>query len=127
MGAVLATIAVRGHAGVRDFEACLDDPRIAGFRQKVRMVLDEQVDAAYPRHWIGKVTVVTTDGRTLAGRIDEPKGDPGNSLSRAEIESKAVDLGQFGGAASEAEMRKAVGRLWAIAELDRVGQLLTAA
>ena len=48
------------------------------------MALDEEVDRAYPARWIGKVTVTTHDGRTLHGRVDEPKGDPGNTLSRDE-------------------------------------------
>jgi 2-methylcitrate dehydratase PrpD len=124
MGTVLGTIAVRRRAGVRDFESCLDDADIAAFRGKVRIVHDAEVDAAYPRCWIGKVTVVTTDGRTLAGRVDEPKGDPGNSLTRAEIEAKAVDLAMFGQAASESEAHAAVRRLWTIAEQDRVDRLL---
>ncbi len=40
-------------------------------RDRVRMELDPEVDGAYQR-WIGKVTV-TTDGRTLHGRVDEQK------------------------------------------------------
>ena len=111
-------------AGVRDFESCLGDADIAAFRPKVRMALDAEVDAAYPRRWIGKVTVATTDGRRLAGRVDEPKGDPGNSLTRAEIEAKAVDLAKFGEAASEPEMRDLLARVWRIAELERISPLL---
>ena len=124
MGTVLGTVALRRHVGVRAFETCLGDPDIAAFRGRVRMAFDPEVDAAYPRRWIGKVTVETTDGRVLDGRVDEPKGDPGNTLNRAEIEAKALDLASFGGAAGEAEMRAALGRLWAIDGLDRVGALL---
>jgi 2-methylcitrate dehydratase PrpD len=88
-------------------------------------VLDPEVDAAYPRRWIGKVTVHTTDGRTLQGRVDEPKGDPGNTLSREEIEAKALQLAAFGGGASEAEMRDTVKRLWQVAQWPRVTMLLS--
>ena len=35
------------------------------------MILDAEVDAAYPQRWLGRVTVTTTDGRTLQGAIDE--------------------------------------------------------
>ena len=63
-------------------------PRIAAFRGKAEMVLDQEVDQAYPARWIGKVTVQTADGRTLEGRVDEPKGDPGNTLSREELEER---------------------------------------
>lgn len=33
------------------------------------MVLDTEVDSAYPKRWIGKVTVNTTFGRGLHGRL----------------------------------------------------------
>jgi 2-methylcitrate dehydratase PrpD len=74
-------------------------------------VLDDEVDAAYPRHWLGRVDVETTDGRTLRGRVDVPKGDPGNSLSRAELEQKAMRLSRFSGAANDSEVRAAIERI----------------
>ena len=67
----------------------------------------------------------TNDGRVLQGRVDEPKGDPGNTLSRAELEDKALRLALYHGGASEAEMRAAMVRLWGIAQWPQVGQLLT--
>ena len=90
------------------------------------MVLDAEVDAAYPRRWIGKVTVTTTDGRVLQGRVDEPKGDPGNTLSRDEITAKAQRLAAFSHAATTDEMTRAIDALWAIAQSPRVGRLLEA-
>ena len=91
------------------------------------MQLDEEVDTAYPARWIGKVTVVTTDGRVLHGRVDEPKGDPGNTLSRDELEQKALRLAEFSGAASEGEMRAAFERIWRIADATTVGDLVVSA
>ncbi len=127
MGTVLGLIAVHGRAGLAEFEEhALQDPRVASFRERVRMILDPEVDAAYPQRWIGKVEVRSVDGRTLTARVDVPKGDPGNALSRAEIEEKAVRLGRFRGAATEAELRAAIARLWRIAEEPRVGRLLPA-
>jgi 2-methylcitrate dehydratase PrpD len=127
MGTVLGLIAVHGKASLAEFEEhALGDPRVASFRERVRMALDPEVDGAYPQRWIGKVEVRTVDGRTLSARVDVPKGDPGNSLSRAELEEKAVRLGQFRGAASEAEMRAAVARVWKLEEEPRLGRLLPA-
>jgi 2-methylcitrate dehydratase PrpD len=83
------------------------------------------VDRAYPARWIGKVRVETNDGRVLHGRVDEPKGDPGNTLSRAELEDKALRLALYHGGASEAEMRAAMARLWGIAQWPQLGPLLT--
>ena len=93
-------------------------------REKVRRVLDPEVDAASPQRWSGKVTVQTTDGRTLAGRVEEPKGDPGNTLSREELTAKALRLAAYGGAVSDAQARAAVQRLWQVQEWPRTQHLL---
>lgn len=125
MGTVLGLIAVHGNAGLREFEElALADREVAAFCERVRMVLDPEVDGAYPRRWIGKVEVRTFDGRTLSARVDVPKGDPGNSLTRAEIEQKAVRLGEFRGAASPAEVRAIASRVWRLEREATVGKLL---
>jgi 2-methylcitrate dehydratase PrpD len=120
MGTVLALIALRHSAGLDEFETALDDGAVAAFRGKVTMALDAEVDAAYPVRWIGKVTVHTVDGRVLQGRVDEPKGDPGNTLSRAELEDKAHRLAAFGGVVSQAQMASAIAAVWNIADAARV-------
>ncbi|KAB1442546.1 MmgE/PrpD family protein [Bordetella bronchiseptica] len=125
MGTVLALIALRGHAGLTEFDAAPGDAEVAALRDKVRMTLDDEVDRAYPRRWIGKVNVTTTDGRRLHGRVDEPKGDPGNTLSRPEIEDKVARLARYGGHATESEVRALIDRVWRIAEQERVGKLLS--
>jgi 2-methylcitrate dehydratase PrpD len=125
MGTVLAMVALFRRAGLNDFESSYNDSRIRAFREKVRMELDREVDSAYPARWIGKVTVETRDGRTLHGRVDEPKGDPGNTLSRVELEEKALRLAEFSGAASAAEMRTAFEQLWNLARIERMGPVLT--
>jgi 2-methylcitrate dehydratase PrpD len=125
MGTVLGLIAIHGHAGLDEFERyAVDDARVTAFRRRVRMVLDAEVDAAYPKRWIGKIDVETTDGRMLSSRVDVPKGDPGNSLSRSELEEKAVKLGGFRGAASEADVRSAVRRIWRLEDESPIGRLL---
>ena len=88
------------------------------------MQLDAEVDAAYPVRWIGKVTVTTRDGRRIEGRIDEPKGDPGNTLSRAELEDKALRLAAYRDGATEMEMRRVIEQIWNLESLAVVGDLL---
>lgn len=124
MGTVLALIARQGRAGLAEFDSGLDDPAVAAFRGKVEMVLDAEVDNAYPQRWIGKVTVTTRDGRTLHGRVDEPKGDPGNTLSRPEIEDKTLSLGRYANAATESELRGLIDKIWALEKAEKVGTLL---
>jgi 2-methylcitrate dehydratase PrpD len=121
---VLGLIAVFDRASLADFDAHFQDPRVVTLRRKVQMGLDAEVDGAYPQRWIGKVDVLTTDGRTLHGRVDEPKGDPGNTLSRPEIEAKARQLAAYGGGASAAEMDTLIERAWHLAAWPRVERLL---
>src|SRR4029450_13260420 len=90
----------------------LSDVRVSRFLSRVRMERDDEVDALYPRRWIGKVRVTTTDGRLLTSRVDEPKGDPGNALTREELEAKAIRLAAFRNGATAEEMRATIGRIW---------------
>ncbi len=127
MGTVLALIALRNSADLAGFDAALNNAEVAIFRDRVTMALDEEVDTAYPQRWIGKVTVTTNDGRVLSGRVDEPKGDPGNTLSRAEIEEKSLRLGTYLGAATPAQVQTLIKNIWNIRKQAKVGQLLDAA
>ena len=125
MGTVLGLVAVHGKAGLDEFDKlALTDARVAAFRERVRMVRDDEVEAAYPQRWIGKIEVRTTDGRTLSARADVPRGDPGNPLTRTELEEKAIRLAQFRDGATEAEMRAAIERIWKFEEQAQVGKLL---
>jgi 2-methylcitrate dehydratase PrpD len=113
MGIVLALAAMLGRAGLADFtDAVLKDAAVRGFHDKVKMVLDPEIDAAYPRRWMGRVTVRLEDGRVLEQKIASPKGDPDNTLSRPELEDKALRLAQFNGGATPAEMKKIIARAW---------------
>jgi 2-methylcitrate dehydratase PrpD len=114
MGTVLALVARHGHAGLPEFDAGWREPAVCAFAGRVRMVLDAEVDAAYPARWIGKVEVLARDGRVLRGRVDEPKGDPGNTLARTELEAKALQLATYRGGATAAEMRHVIERVWAL-------------
>ncbi|RZL89510.1 MAG: MmgE/PrpD family protein, partial [Variovorax sp.] len=123
MGTVLALAAAHGHAGLTEFDRDALAASTQALARRVEMVLDDEVDAAYPRRWIGKVTVETTDGRRFSGRVDEPKGDPGNTLSREEIDAKALRLAAYGGAEASAT-QAALARVWGLATATRVGALL---
>ena len=124
MGTVLGLIAVHGRAGLAEFDAHYRDAPVVALRQKARMQLDPEVDAAYPARWIGKVSVRTGDGRTLHGRVDEPKGDPGNTLTRAELQDKAIRLAQYREGATAQEMRAVIERVWGLADAAVVGRFL---
>ena len=125
MGTVLGLIAVHGHAGLSEFDAHYRDADVVAFRDGVRMELDDEVDSAYPNRWVGKVTVETADGKMFSGRVDEPKGDPGNTLSRAELEDKALRLAAYRDGASASEMRSVIDAIWSLADAARVPTFLS--
>ncbi len=124
MGTVLALIAHYQFAGLQEFDQHFHDDAICLFRDRVTMTLDPEVDSAYPKRWIGKVKVHLHNGQILDGRVDEPKGDPGNTLSRTEITDKAMRLAAFSGGASAAEMSKAIELLWNVRKQSKIGFLL---
>ncbi len=113
MGFVLALIATLGRAALADFtDKSLKNNELRSFHDRVTMVLDPEVDGAYPRRWLGRVSVQTRDGRTLECRVETPKGDPGNTLSRTELEDKAQRLVSYSGAATPEEMKQVIARIW---------------
>lgn len=124
MGTVLALVAHYQFAGLQEFDKHFHDDEICAFRDRVTMTLDPEVDGAYPQRWIGKVKVHLKNGQVLNGRVDEPKGDPGNTLSRAEITDKAMRLAAFSGGATPTEMNKAIDLLWNIRKQTKIGFLL---
>ncbi|MDQ0396527.1 MmgE/PrpD family protein [Labrys monachus] len=124
MPATLGLIAVHRRAGMAEFDAYLSDPAARAFLDRVEMALDPEVDAAYPRRWIGKVSLRTGDGTVLEGRVDEPKGDPGNTLTRAETDAKARRLAAYGGMLDAAGIDALMPRLWSIADRNAVGRLV---
>jgi 2-methylcitrate dehydratase PrpD len=124
MGTVLAIIAHYQFAGLQEFDKHFQDDAICLFRDRVTMTLDSEVDTAYPQRWIGKVKVHLNNGQILDGRVDEPKGDPGNTLSRTEITDKAMRLAAFSGGATPAQMTSAIDFLWNIRTQSKIGLLL---
>jgi 2-methylcitrate dehydratase PrpD len=124
MGTELVLVARFGQSGLAEFDRHFLADSTQSLAGYVSIALDAEVDAAYPRRWIGKVTVHILDGRVLHGRVDEPKGDPGNTLSREEITVKALRLAAFSGGATADEMLTSVNALWHIASVPVVGDLL---
>jgi 2-methylcitrate dehydratase PrpD len=125
MGFVLALMAARGSAGIDDFtEEALADSELRRFSEQVEMVFDPEIDAAYPQRWIGLVEIETTGGDRITSRVDVPKGDPGNTLSREEIEAKARNLAAFQSGASDEDMDRIIGRVWSLDREPDVRNLL---
>ena len=117
--------AVFGRAGLNEFDASYRDPAVRAMHDKVTMQLDSEVNTAYPARWIGKVVVETVDGRRLEGKVLEPKGDPGNTLNRPELEDKAHALAAYRGGATRDEMQRVIERVWSLADATVVTAFLS--
>jgi len=124
MPATLGLIATHRKAGLTEFSGVLNDTTAIAFLDRVTMELDSEVDQAYPKTWIGKVTVTTTDQQSYAGRVDEPKGDPGNTLTRNEIDIKARALAVSGNAVSTDELEPLMQCIWQINGSAKITALL---
>lgn len=127
MGFVLALIALHGRAGVTEFsEEALRNTKVRKFLGKVEMVYDPEVetDTGNSNCWVGLVEVETTRGERFTSRIDIPRGDPGNTLSRDEIEDKAHRLASFQEGASTKEIATIINRVWKLDQEPNVRSLL---
>lgn len=125
MGTVLGLIAVHGKAVLTEFdELALNDLAIAALRDKVSMVLDAEVDSAYPQRWLGRVEVETTDGRVLQAAIDSPKGDPDNTLSREALEDKFRRLLAYAGALNVDQADVLIQRVWGLRQAPSLNNLM---
>ena len=124
MGTVLGLVAVFGRAGLSEFDASYRDAAVRAVHDRVTMRLDDEVNDAYPARWIGKVIVETGDGRRVEGKVLEPKGDPGNTLSRAELEAKALQLAVYRDGATRDEMLRVIERTWSLADAQVVTSFL---
>lgn len=78
---------VRGKYYREDIEA-FEAPEIQRLRQLVRVYLDEEIDAAYPRENGCVVRVTLRDGTRAEGRVRYAKGEPENPMTRAAFEEK---------------------------------------
>jgi 2-methylcitrate dehydratase PrpD len=126
MGTVLGLIAVHGRAGLSEFDTNWRDALVRAVHDKVTMQLDPEVDGAYPARWIGKVVVETMDGRRFDAKVLEPKGDPGNTLTRPELEDKALALAVYRDGATRDEMQRVIARVWSLADAPAVASFLMA-
>ncbi len=69
----------------------LQDPRLQEMKQRVQLVLDEELERAGAR-FQGLVEVTLKDGRTLREHVSNCRGRPENPMNPEEVEKKAAWL-----------------------------------
>jgi len=125
MGFVLALIARNGSAGISDFnEEALKDKEIRNLCQRVEMKVDPEIEEKYPQYWSARVEVETIEGKRFTMRTEIPKGDPGNRLTKTELEEKVLRLAEYQNGATQEEMARIIERVWTLDEVPRITRLL---
>src|SRR5690349_8199066 len=90
----------------------LGDPRVADLVERVEIVLDPELSAAFPGRRAARVAIETTDGRRLSHDQMTRKGDPDDPLSDAQLVEKYRELAApvIGARAADALLE----RLWSL-------------
>jgi len=124
------TVAVGANdfAAYRDAEeADFDDPLVQHVASRVKVVIDDECERAFPAHNSATATIRTTDGRTFSATVPEATGFPDNPLTPERIEEKFVRLaagilpdGRVG------ELKDMILSLETLDDLDRLTSLLVA-
>lgn len=100
----IAVAMLDGQAYVEQFtEQRIRDADACDLAARVRVEVDPDMEAVYPRLYAGKVSVVTKSGQRITKRVDHPKGAPENPMSADEIARKFLSLAEaaIGRAAAE--------------------------
>jgi 2-methylcitrate dehydratase PrpD len=118
---VAAVALVDGEVTPAQFEASrFSDCEVLALADRVECVHDPELDRDYPAHWPAWVEVDTNDGRHLQGRVEDPKGDPANPLTRDELLAKFRVLASVAYTAAEQKVIEG-----AVEELDQGDALNT--
>lgn len=84
-----AAAIVDGSVGLETFDAAhLADPRIAAVQSRVRMAVDETLDASAPALTQARVTVRLKDGRVLSAPANGARGYPNQPASDEDLATK---------------------------------------
>lgn len=85
----VAAAICRGRLGVTEVVGqALQDPDILRLADTMNVIEDDGHNAAFPANRYARVRVHTVDGRTLRSADHEPRGDPEDPLTDAEVRSK---------------------------------------
>lgn len=85
----VAVALLDGEVTLRQFdEAHLNDPRLQGLVQKVRVHRDAELSKRYPAGIPNRITVTLEDGRQLVEEVEFPRGHAENPMTDEEVAHK---------------------------------------
>lgn len=116
---VVATALVHGSVRLAAFEpARLADRLTRELMKKIDVVIDPELDAAFPNQRAARVTIETTDGRKAVFLQPARKGDPELPLSDGDLEDKFMELASP--VIGEPAAGKLIAKLWQLEKLPDV-------
>jgi len=118
---VVATALVHGSVRLAAFEpARMNDPVTRKLMKKIEVVIDPELDAAFPNQRAARVTIETKDGRNAEYLQPARKGDPELPLTDRDLEDKYLELASP--VIGEASAKALVAKLW---KLETIANLST--
>lgn len=107
----LAVALCTGKAGLDEYtENIISKNEILAITEKVRVKDVDELTELCPQKRVAIVTVKTSNG-DYCERVDYPKGEPENPLSREELEDKFRGLAMYGGL-TEQECEEIINEVW---------------
>jgi len=120
---VIAAALADGQVTPAQFEADkIMDERIRAQLNKVVVVADAEIEAAFPELQTAIVTVTTTGGDEFTKQLDYPKGDPRNPLTDAEVEEKFDALAEP--VLSDEARQRIKDAVWNLEGIDSISGLM---
>ncbi len=117
----VAVALMDGEVGLRQFgPRRLIDPKLHLLIQKVRVLSDPDLSAAYPGA-IANIVEIEAGGRRDVEQVDHPRGHPKNPMTDAEVEEKFRRLA--GRLLSKGQIEKVLSRVWALEKVQSIGEI----
>ena len=117
-----AVSVVKRRAFVEEYsETGIRDPAVIDLAQRVNWFVDDDAEHVWPTRYPAQVNIRLKDGRLVQSRVEWPKGDPENAVTREELEDKYTKLAAVAIGAAKAESSFAT--LQRLAEIDDVRKL----
>jgi 2-methylcitrate dehydratase PrpD len=108
----VAVALVSGKAGLNDFlPEQYENSITKDLTKKIKVCEDKELSALIPYKRAAIVEINMNDGKRYTERVDYPKGEPENPMSKEDLENKFISLALYGGK-SEKEANKIMELVW---------------
>jgi len=125
----LSVMAQRRNVAAGDYsDEAIADPEILAFIPRIKVAEDPEIEAKGPalRH-AARVTVLTTDGRSLRRDVWHRRGSPENPVSRREVEEKfAANVGGLLDADATRRLQSLAAKLEALTDAREIIAIMAA-